>query len=114
MDSTEILVLISLALVIVTLMSNRRSTSGLLPPGPKGFWLLGLWKIPMKKPWLTYVEWGKIYGDLIHFTRFGKHYLILNSLDAANEILEKQARFTSSRPYTPLDEISKLVESLCE
>ncbi|THU99695.1 cytochrome P450, partial [Dendrothele bispora CBS 962.96] len=68
------------------------------PPGPKGYWLLGLIRIPMIKPWLTYVKWGKEYGDLVHFTRLGRHYLVINSLEAANEILERQARLTSDRP----------------
>jgi len=45
-------------------------------------------------------------GDLIHFTRFGQHYLILNSIEAADAILQKNARFTSDRPTSsPLDQI---------
>ncbi|THU99692.1 cytochrome P450, partial [Dendrothele bispora CBS 962.96] len=76
------------------------------PPGPKGYWLLGLIRIPMIKPWFTYVKWGKEYGDLIHFTRLGRHYLVINSLEATNEILERQARLTSDRPvHTELDRI---------
>ncbi|KAF5365078.1 hypothetical protein D9758_010984 [Tetrapyrgos nigripes] len=77
------------------------------PPGPKGFWYLGLpnSKVPMKKFWLTYIEWGKKYGDLIHFSRFGKHYLVINSLQAARDILDKQARVTSDRAHTRIDEM---------
>ncbi|KAF5365058.1 hypothetical protein D9758_010965 [Tetrapyrgos nigripes] len=77
------------------------------PPGPKGFWYIGLpnSKVPMKKFWLTYIEWGKKYGDLIHFSRFGKHYLVINSLQAARDILDKQARVASDKPHTRVDEI---------
>ncbi|KAK7448456.1 cytochrome p450 [Stygiomarasmius scandens] len=78
------------------------------PPGPKGPWYFGLSKFPTKKPWLTYIEWEKQYGDLIHFSRFGKHYVVINSLKAANEILGRNARFTSSRPSTSgLDQIAQ-------
>ncbi|THV03100.1 cytochrome P450 [Dendrothele bispora CBS 962.96] len=76
------------------------------PPGPNGYWFLGLFRIPTVKPWLTYVEWGKKYGDLVHFTRLGRHYLVINSLEATNEILDRQAGLTSDRPvHTELDDI---------
>ncbi|THU75554.1 cytochrome P450, partial [Dendrothele bispora CBS 962.96] len=79
------------------------------PPGPRGYWILGLIKIPMIKPWITYVKWGKEYGDLVHFTRLGRHYLVINSLEAANEILERQAQLTSDRPvHTELDRMFSL------
>ncbi|THU98569.1 cytochrome P450 [Dendrothele bispora CBS 962.96] len=85
----------------------RQSSQSPYPPGPQGYWFLGLIKVPMIKPWFTYVEWGRKYGDLIHFTRFGKHYLVINSLETANEILERQARSTSDRPvHTELDRIA--------
>ncbi|THU95211.1 cytochrome P450 [Dendrothele bispora CBS 962.96] len=85
----------------------RRPAQLSYPPGPKGYWLLGLVKVPLIKPWLTYVEWGKKYGDVIHFTRFGRHYVVINSLEAANEILERQARLTSDRPTrSKLDQIA--------
>jgi hypothetical protein len=117
---------ISLWIIPIYIFASRRANYGSpYPPGPKGYWYIGLppSKIPMKKSWLTYHgEWRKKYGghfstqnvlyslsritgDLIHFTRFGKHYLIINSLNAANDLLEKQARLTSDRPLTPLDEM---------
>ncbi|KAF5360076.1 hypothetical protein D9758_007556 [Tetrapyrgos nigripes] len=86
------------------------------PPGPKGFWYIGLpsSKVPSKKFWLTYIEWGKKYGDLIHFSRFGKHYVVINSLQAARDILDKQARVTSDRPHARVDELysSSLLDAL--
>ena len=36
-----------------------------LPPGPKGFPLIGnIFDMPVKKPWLVYDEWCKTYGEL--------------------------------------------------
>jgi len=34
-----------------------------LPPGPKGYPLIGnLFDFPVNKPWLVYEEWCKTYG----------------------------------------------------
>lgn len=36
-----------------------------LPPGPKGFPLIGnIFNMPVNKPWLVYEEWCKTYGEL--------------------------------------------------
>ena len=35
------------------------------PPGPKGYPIIkNLLDVPTDKPWLTYHEWGKTYGEL--------------------------------------------------
>jgi hypothetical protein len=37
-----------------------------LPPGPKGYPLIGnLFDMPVDKPWLVYDEWCKTYGKLL-------------------------------------------------
>ncbi|KAK7434380.1 cytochrome p450 [Stygiomarasmius scandens] len=100
----------SILYVVINAFIGRRAritAGGPYPPGPKGHWYVGFKDIPMKKPWLRYIEMGKHYGsDLVHFSRFGKHYLVINSLEAATEILEKNARVTSDRPSAPLDQIA--------
>ncbi|KAF5367770.1 hypothetical protein D9758_009822 [Tetrapyrgos nigripes] len=103
---TSATVLAVLAVVASTILRRARSSRLPYPPGPTGYWLVGLLNIPLKKNWQHYVELGKIYGDLIHYTRFGKHYLVVNSVEAANDILEKQARISSDRPHTPLDKLA--------
>ena len=36
-----------------------------LPPGPKGFPLIGnMFDMPVNKPWLVYEDWCKTYGKL--------------------------------------------------
>ncbi|THU87628.1 cytochrome P450 [Dendrothele bispora CBS 962.96] len=109
--------LITNALIFSTILGIlsyvRRPCQLPCPPGPKGYWLLGLAKVPLIKPWLTYIEWGKKYGDVIHFTRFGRHYVVINSLEAANGILERQAQFTSDRPtHSKLDQIADFERTL--
>ncbi|KAF5346029.1 hypothetical protein D9758_013854 [Tetrapyrgos nigripes] len=71
------------------------------PPGPPApSLILGHFgRLPMKKPWLAYMEMAKTYGDLIYFRSLKEHIIILNSHEAANDLLEKQARFTSDRPF---------------
>ncbi|KAK7443991.1 cytochrome p450 [Stygiomarasmius scandens] len=72
------------------------------PPGPPApsFVLGHFGKLPMKKPWLVYAAMEKQYGDVIYFRSLGQHIIILNSLEATIDLLEKQARISSDRPYT--------------
>jgi len=48
--------------VIRRIMGNGRNKPS-LPPGPVPFPLLGnILSINSKEPWLTYTEWGAVYG----------------------------------------------------
>ncbi|THU92229.1 cytochrome P450 [Dendrothele bispora CBS 962.96] len=71
------------------------------PPGPLSpNLLLGHYgKVPMKKPWFDYMEMGKTYGELIYFRTLWDNILVINSAEATYEIMEKQARITSDRPF---------------
>ncbi|KAF7365091.1 Cytochrome p450 [Mycena venus] len=73
------------------------------PPGPKPRFIMGnLYDIPSELPWTTYTKWGKEYGDLVHLQVFGDHILIVNSLEAAVELLEKRGQIYSDRPTIPM------------
>ena len=45
---------------------DRRNPNSLpLPPGPKGYPLIGnLFDMPANKPWIVYDEWRKTYGEI--------------------------------------------------
>ncbi|KAF8158927.1 hypothetical protein K438DRAFT_1450456, partial [Mycena galopus ATCC 62051] len=74
-----------------------------LPPGPKPMFIMGnLHDIPKEVPWITYTEWGKRYGEVIHIEAFGNHMLIINSVKAAMELFEKRSRIYSDRPTIPM------------
>ncbi|KAF8522564.1 cytochrome P450 [Hysterangium stoloniferum] len=71
------------------------------PPGPKGYPIIGnVLEFPKYTdyPWLTYAEWAKIYGDLVHVTVLGQSILVLNSYEAAIDLLERRSSIYSDRP----------------
>ncbi|KZS94053.1 cytochrome P450 [Sistotremastrum niveocremeum HHB9708] len=73
------------------------------PPGPKGLPLIGnVLDMPRKNPFVKYTEWAEIYGDIVGLKILGKPMVILNTYQAAKEILDKQSLIFSSRPRLPL------------
>lgn len=94
------------------------------PPGPKPSFLLGnLLDLPKSLPWITYFSWAKQYGKyfdhiyfpvfhqpsiigkIMHFNILGQHIIVLNSLDAAIDLLEKRSRIYSDRPLLPVTDL---------
>ncbi|KAF7314436.1 Cytochrome P450 [Mycena kentingensis (nom. inval.)] len=73
------------------------------PPGPRPLPLVGnVPDIPQTFPWLTYTEWGRKYGPLVHLTAFGDHILVINSAKMADDLLEKRSQIYSDRPSIPM------------
>ncbi|KAJ7575542.1 cytochrome P450 [Mycena floridula] len=73
------------------------------PPGPVASLLTGnASDIPLVKPWLTYTKWVKKYGDLVHFRIFNQHFIILNSVEVATNLLTKRSAIYSDRPTVPM------------
>ncbi|KAF8891877.1 cytochrome P450 [Infundibulicybe gibba] len=95
-------ILFSSLVVITTTIAYRRWQNlrrPPLPPGPKGLPLLGnIRDIPTSYHWLTYTEWAKVYGEIVYVEALGKPLVILNTLSAAQEILEKRSSIYASRP----------------
>ncbi|KAJ6605697.1 cytochrome P450 [Mycena sp. CBHHK59/15] len=99
-----------LAVCIITIVGSallsrwRANLSGLpFPPGPKQRLITGnLHDIPTKEPWLTYTDWGRRYGDIVHARVFGQHVILVNSLEAASDLFDKRAHIYSDRPVTPM------------
>ncbi|KAG1840822.1 cytochrome P450 [Suillus subalutaceus] len=73
------------------------------PPGPRGLPLVGnIQDIPHVKPWLTFAEWGKKYGDISHINVLGLHIFVLNSVKTAVAMLDKKSSIYSDRPVVPM------------
>ncbi|KAJ7627566.1 cytochrome P450 [Mycena polygramma] len=90
--------------VLKAILDRRNSTRGLpYPPGPKPKPIIGnALDIPTSLPWLTYADWAKRYGDIMHITILGAHIIVINSAEVASEILEKRSGNYSSRPDIPV------------
>ncbi|KAF8216822.1 cytochrome P450 [Mycena galopus ATCC 62051] len=98
------LVLLLIILALAGLLKGWRAMSlPPFPPGPRRTPILGnLYDMPTELPWITYMDWGKQYGDVVHAEVFGNHILIVNSFKAAMELLEKRALIYSDRPSIPM------------
>jgi hypothetical protein len=89
------------------------------PPGPTGWPLVGnISDMPYVKPWLTFAEWGKKYGECLslcqyypsrrivgaisHIEVLGQHIIVLNSVKATMEMLDKKSSVYSNRPVFPM------------
>ncbi|KAI6103414.1 cytochrome P450 [Pisolithus sp. B1] len=82
----------------------RRQTKR-LPPGPNGRFLVGnLPDLPKgdAKMAETYVKWRNDYGSIMHLEIFGKHMIVLNSAQAAHDLMDKRAAIYSHRPRMPM------------
>ncbi|KAJ6508744.1 cytochrome P450 [Mycena sanguinolenta] len=77
------------------------------PPGPTPFPLIGNFHdLPTKFSWLTYAKWGTQYGsDLVHASALGQHIVIVNSVQAGNELFEKRSHIYSDRPVITMIEL---------
>ncbi|KAG0699929.1 cytochrome P450 [Suillus ampliporus] len=70
-----------------------------LPPGPKGKPLVGnLFDIPLVDTAKVFAEWRSLYGDVIYLEALHQRILVLNSFEAANELLSKRSLIYSDRP----------------
>ncbi|KZT18583.1 cytochrome P450 [Neolentinus lepideus HHB14362 ss-1] len=103
-----------LGITIRTIFSERRLP---LPPGPAQWPVVGnLFDIPKVRPWLTYHQWAKTYGEILSLNAMGKTVVVLNSARVARDLFEKDALKYSDRPQsvvaTELGANSNLYDSL--
>ncbi|KAJ7583396.1 cytochrome P450, partial [Mycena floridula] len=73
-----------------------------LPPGPPGYPIVGnAFQVPSSGSHWTYTEWANRYGlpgPIVHFTLFGKDVILLNTLAAASDLVDKRSFNYSDRP----------------
>ncbi|KIM78610.1 hypothetical protein PILCRDRAFT_98340 [Piloderma croceum F 1598] len=102
MDDLTLLTVFALGSCAVILLAQRLTTIQKakrlpLPPGPKTTWLGGS-QLPQTYHWLTYARWKDTFGDIIYIYAFGNPIIVLNTAEAANQLLDKRGDIYSSRP----------------
>ncbi|KAJ7142221.1 cytochrome P450 [Mycena epipterygia] len=94
-----------LAIILYSLHSRLTTRSKLpLPPGPMKMPIVGnLFDLPPAFEWETYKAWSRKYGsDIIQLDLAGKSVVILLSLKATEDLLEKRSSIYSDRPTSPM------------
>ncbi|GJE86823.1 cytochrome P450 [Phanerochaete sordida] len=88
--------------LLVAYRRLARAQRGKLPPGPPADPILGhLRTFPRDNHGETFYEWSKRYGDVLHLDLLGKSIIVLNSHEAANDLLDKRSANYSDRPDFP-------------
>ncbi|KAH7320356.1 cytochrome P450 [Rhizoctonia solani] len=90
----------SLALALLWTLKNRKKQNYPLPPSPKSDPLIGHLRIlPSVDEHVAYKKWGdELKSDIISLNIMGQIIIVLNSAEAANEILGRRAAIYSDRP----------------
>ncbi|KAK7472778.1 hypothetical protein VKT23_000886 [Stygiomarasmius scandens] len=87
-------------LIFVALSAYRAAFSRLrLPPGPRPLPVIGnVHQIPTVSPEEGFTRWREDYGSVVHASIFGSSLIILNTMDAVQDLLEKKSAIYSDRP----------------
>ncbi|KAH8113801.1 cytochrome P450 [Phellopilus nigrolimitatus] len=100
--------LLALTICVLTLswilskksQSSRRTN---FFPGPPADPVLGHLRImPADFQWLTFADWGKTFGDVIYTNIVGRPIIILNTVEAARDLMDKRSANYSDRPVSIL------------
>ncbi|KAG9316767.1 cytochrome P450 [Chiua virens] len=95
--SHGVILVLLVALYITQRRGSKRSAS--LPPGPRGLPFLGVaLSIDASKPWFTFFEWRKLFGDLVYTRMFNMNVLVINSAKIARDLVELRSNIYSDRP----------------
>ncbi|KAH9175619.1 cytochrome P450 [Lactarius sanguifluus] len=87
-----------LGLAIILVVRYSRSPWRRVPPGPRGLPLIGNALGLLDKTWLFGRECKEKYEDVMYLTALGQPILVLNSIKAAAELLDRRASIYSDRP----------------
>jgi hypothetical protein len=117
---------ISLFLYLLVVLNDHRKRGGLrFPPGPPTWPIIGnLLDVPKNAPWIAYSDMSKKYGrhlilrnwlalaetrvpgDVICLRIFSQVVVVLCSVSAIRDLLEKRGEIYSDRPHLPITEMS--------
>ncbi|KAI0669083.1 cytochrome P450 [Trametes maxima] len=70
-----------------------------LPPGPRGLPLIGvIHLLPSSFQEKKFYKWSKTYGDIMYFRLFRTPAIVLSTVEAARDMLDKRSAKCSDRP----------------
>ncbi|KAL1659560.1 cytochrome P450 [Schizophyllum commune] len=106
--------ILAVVLAYVLYLRLKRASGPPLPPGPPADPLIGHFRInPQHNAERVYLRWSKeLKSDVIHLNIFGQPLVVLNSLRAAVDLLEKRGSTYSDRPEFPFFEMIGWYEDL--
>ncbi|KAK1958600.1 cytochrome P450 [Colletotrichum sublineola] len=80
---------------------RRRYSKLPLPPGPPRLPIIGnLFNSPSHYSWLTHLQWKHAYGPVAYYEVAGKPTVVLTTVEAAHELLNKRASNYSNRSFS--------------
>ena len=98
-DIPSILVVASLPVLVLILTTLCRKPKKKCLPSPPSDPIIGHARhIPLTYSWPLFSEWFKTYGEAISVTVLGNPMVVLNSVSAAHEILDRKGANFSTRP----------------
>ncbi|KAJ6472477.1 cytochrome P450 [Mycena sanguinolenta] len=101
------------AAALIVAVSHRRRRATLMPPGPPGDPFIGhLIRLPSTDSALVFHQWAKTYGPIMHLKVFGRSLIILDSYQAAVDLLDKRGLIYSDRPKFTLYELFGWIPAL--
>ncbi|KJZ75867.1 hypothetical protein HIM_04691 [Hirsutella minnesotensis 3608] len=108
--------LVGLSLLVLTRATSQRAKHGShsLPPGPPEEPILGhLRIIPSYSPEYAYMQWSKEYkSDILSFNVLGQPVIVLNSVQAAIDLLDRRGANYCDRPRFVLFEVMGWAKTL--
>ncbi|RCI08583.1 hypothetical protein L249_4699 [Ophiocordyceps polyrhachis-furcata BCC 54312] len=104
---------VGLALLIKALVRPGQTALS-LPPGPPAEPILGhLRVVPIYNPERAYMRWSDMYGsDILSFRILGRPVIVLNSVQAAVDLLNRRGANYSERPRFHLFQVGGWVKTL--
>jgi len=108
MTILDLLVLVSSLVAFLAIRDYQRRGRLPYPPGPRPLPIIGnLLDVPMEFSWLTFTQLSKKHGNVISFHIFGQVVVVLNSIKATKDLLERRGEIYSDRPVFTIHEMMK-------
>ncbi|THU91399.1 cytochrome P450, partial [Dendrothele bispora CBS 962.96] len=97
-ETNKFWVLLSIFAFVRLIGCVQRALKGKLPPGPRGFPIVGNLFQVSTDAWKEFAQWKEEYGPIVYINLAGKDMVILNSHKAAVDLLDHRAAIYSDRP----------------